>query len=301
VRLSVKFLPAQPPEPEGGESRVISLIDAVAGVRIRSLSLGLVGDDTAAAAREALQAAHLSHLPLVDSLVDEDDSPTPVPGASARTTHEDANGPCAVTQERAAAISQRAAVAASQDPYARGVNGGEGSVGGEAGGVPTSHGDRMVSESDGSAAAVPPADSPASSGSAGGGNGGGVGRRGPVAIPGGGRKGGELEGEEASSGESRWGKAIPGSENAKGGGAQDGGEEGDDQTLIDILKRRYVSIYLAFNEVRRWKGKEDVAQALAAETQVKSRICMYVHTYCVLTNPPIPSLPCDHMAKQKKC
>jgi len=148
VRLSVKFLPAQLPEPEGGggESLVTSLIDAVAGVRIRSLSLGLVGDDTAAAALEALEAAQLSQpsqlslLPQVDSLVDEEDSPAPAPGASVCTTHEDAYGalrslPCAPTQKRAAAISKRAALAASQDPCGPGVHGGEGSVGGEAGGV----------------------------------------------------------------------------------------------------------------------------------------------------------------------
>jgi len=35
---------------------------------------------------------------------------------------------------------------------------------------------------------------------------------------------------------------------------------------------------------------------------VYTYVCMYVctvHTYCVLTNPPIPSLPCDHIAKNK--
>ena len=48
-----------------------------------------------------------------------------------------------------------------------------------------------------------------------------------------------------------------------------GEDDGDERVrLIELLKLRYVTTYLAFNEVRRWKGQQDVARVLPHEVQV---------------------------------
>ena len=69
-----------------------------------------------------------------------------------------------------------------------------------------------------------------------------------------------------------WGAVPPGREDEAGNGnaaqvgAHDSQAQGD-QRLIDVLKARYVTIYLAFNEVRRWKTQQDIAQVLPPSAQ----------------------------------
>jgi hypothetical protein len=66
--------------------------------------------------------------------------------------------------------------------------------------------------------------------------------------------------DDVASGEVR---VAGGDENGVAGGGC------DDSALIEILKDRYVTIYLAFNEVRRWNGQDDIAAVVASSTQVR--------------------------------
>jgi len=64
---------------------------------------------------------------------------------------------------------------------------------------------------------------------------------------------------------------------------------GHSPRLMEVLKDRYVSIYLAFNEVRRWKDQDDVALLLPLTSQV--RVCVGLSLGpCVLRGCCVSSL-----------
>ena len=59
--------------------------------------------------------------------------------------------------------------------------------------------------------------------------------------------------------------------------------------LMEMLKDRYVSIYLAFNEVRRWKDQDDVALLLPLTSQVRVFVALSLGP-CVLRGSCLSSL-----------